>query len=270
METYRFTQDCMTGIEQIDNEHRMLFQLINQLSDALAAGNSHQVLAEMTQQLTDYAATHFAHEEAYMEKIHDPELPRQKKEHAAFTARIAQMTPSVPDAETEKQQLSGMLEYLTRWLYHHILGSDIMIGKIKGSDSEEQGDPFVYTKAYETGISMIDEEHKKLFEIIAHANEVIHAQFLHDKYDEIIQILKELREYTVMHFHDEEEYMESIQYEGLEVQKRVHEAFVDKLNSLDLSDMENRQDEYLDELLNFLLDWLKNHIMKMDKKIPQR
>ena len=99
---------------------------------------------------------------------------------------------------------------------------------------------------------------------------MIHAQFLHDKYDEIIHILKELREYTVMHFHDEEEYMERIQYEGLEAQKRVHEAFVDKLNSLDLSDMENRQDEYLDELLNFLLDWLKNHIMKMDKKIPQR
>ena len=38
---------------------------------------------------------------------------------------------------------------------------------------------------YYTGIAQIDEEHKKLFEIIAHANEVIHAQFLHDKYDEI-------------------------------------------------------------------------------------
>lgn len=270
METYRFTQDCMTGIEQIDNEHRMLFQMINQLSDALTAGNSHQVLSEMTQQLTDYAAIHFAHEEAYMEKIHDPELPRQKKEHAAFAARIAQMTPSALDEENEKKQLYEMLEYLVRWLYHHILGSDIMIGRIGASDAGTSADPFVYTKAYETGIPMVDEEHRRLFEIIAHANEVVHAQFLHDKYDEIIQILKELREYTVMHFHDEEAYMESIHYDGLEAQKRVHEAFVDKLNSLDLNDMENRQDEYLDELLNFLLDWLKNHIMKMDKKIPQK
>ena len=38
--------------------------------------------------LKDYAATHFAHEEAYMESISDPELPLQRKEHAAFTEKI--------------------------------------------------------------------------------------------------------------------------------------------------------------------------------------
>ncbi len=38
--------------------------------------------------LKDYAATHFAHEENYMREIHDPELLRQIKEHAEFTAKV--------------------------------------------------------------------------------------------------------------------------------------------------------------------------------------
>ena len=38
--------------------------------------------------LVDYAAEHFAHEEAYMESINDPELMRQKKEHTDFANKV--------------------------------------------------------------------------------------------------------------------------------------------------------------------------------------
>jgi hemerythrin len=114
----------------------------------------------------------------------------------------------------------------------------------------------------------VDEEHKKLFDIIRETNDVIHAELLHDKYDAIINILNELKEYTVIHFSDEEKYMESISYEGLELQRIAHNAFVDRLNEIDLNDMDDNQSEYLDDLIEFLLGWLINHIQKMDKKIP--
>ena len=141
-----------------------------------------------------------------------------------------------------------------------------MIGKL-GSGVEK--DPFAFTEEYWTGIELIDDEHKKLFDIIRETNDIIHAQFLHDKYDEIMRILHELQEYTERHFKDEEDYMERIGYKRIEVQKRAHEAFVDKIKKIDLREIDDNQEEYLEELIDYLLKWLSNHILKMDKKIPR-
>ena len=141
-----------------------------------------------------------------------------------------------------------------------------MIGKL-GSGVEK--DPFAFKEEYWTGIELIDDEHKKLFDIIRETNDIIHAQFLHDKYDEIMRILHELQEYTERHFKDEEDYMERIGYKRIEVQKRAHEAFVDKIKQIDLREIDDNQEEYLEELIDYLLKWLSNHILKMDKKIPQ-
>ena len=62
--------------------------------------------------------------------------------------------------------------------------------------------------------------------------------------------------------------MESINYEGLEVQKKAHSKFIEKIENINLEDVDDNQDEYLNGILNFLLDWLANHILKVDKLIP--
>lgn len=90
---YYFTDDCMTGINIVDNEHRQLFETINRISVVIADLNrpveeTMQSARKLMADLKDYAATHFAHEENYMREIHDPELLRQIKEHAEFTAKV--------------------------------------------------------------------------------------------------------------------------------------------------------------------------------------
>lgn len=72
----------------------------------------------------------------------------------------------------------------------------------------QKEDPFVFTAKYYTGIELVDREHRKLFEIIGEVNALIHNDLLHDKYDEIVRLLDELREYTKFHFEDEEAYMQ--------------------------------------------------------------
>lgn len=66
---YEFTKDCMIGIKEIDDEHKKLFDMIN---DAIAlAGKTEDVTyiaKNLIKGLKDYAAVHFAHEEAYMKK----------------------------------------------------------------------------------------------------------------------------------------------------------------------------------------------------------
>lgn len=265
---YEFTEDCLIHIDAIDDEHRRLFQMLNEaITLSQDAADVTPIANNLLASLKDYAATHFAHEEAYMESIHDPELSLQKAEHAAFTTKMNEFRLDTTSPETAKASLQGLLSYLVRWLYHHILSSDMMIGK---TQTETTADPFAFTDAYKTGIELVDDEHCRLFEIIKETNDLIHEELLHDKYDEIVRLLTELKNYTEFHFHDEEVLMERIQYPGLAAQKRAHSAFVDKLVDIDLSDLDdidNNQQTYLNDLVQFLLTWLVNHIMGMDKKI---
>jgi len=265
---FQFTEDCLTGIREIDEEHSRLFEMINQafqlLRDTKEGPLGTVEVQKLVQALREYAHVHFAHEEAYMQKIRDPELPRQKREHAAFLEKVNGI-----DLDSEeysgRKAMEELLEYLSRWLYRHILGSDLMIGKMGAVNQE---DAFAFTKEYQTGIRLVDEEHKRLFELIKEANDVVHAEFLHDKYDEIMRILEGLKEYTVLHFRDEEAYMERIAYEGLTAQRNAHQSFIDKLEGINPEELDDNQDAYLDELIDFLLSWLTNHILLVDKKIP--
>lgn len=261
---YQFTEDCLIGIQQIDEEHRMLFSLINEAAGLPAEACTPSTVSLILFRLSDYAATHFDHEEAYMREHNDPELPLQQKEHAAFTDHIQSLANQPLTEENAPAMLNEILTYLIRWLYRHILSSDMMIGKLTPAD------PFAFTAKYYTGIERIDEEHRHLFDIIRETNELIHNELLHDKYDEIVHLLDELREYTKYHFNDEEDYMEKIGYPELDAQVRAHTAFVDKLMNISLESMDeidDNQQEYLMELIDFLAGWLVNHILKMDTKI---
>ena len=88
-----------------------------------------------------------------MDEIKDPELPRQKKEHEQFKEKVNEVDLEALNDENGKEVLTELLEFLSRWLYHHILGSDMMIGQIApDSDAEAASDPFAFTDKYLTGI----------------------------------------------------------------------------------------------------------------------
>lgn len=263
---YQFTEDCVIGVEQIDAEHRKLFSMVNEAMEVLQRGaGEEQAVVELILNLRNYAVIHFRHEEEYMEKINDPELPKQKKEHAAFKEKVNSLSLDGLTGESGRTMLEELILFLARWLYRHILGSDIFIGK--GENKEEKAS-FAFTSNYEIGVPEIDAEHKQLFALIEETDRVIHSELLYDKYDQIVDIIDGLRDYTLFHFKNEETYMERIKYDGLEAQKITHQAFIDKLNEIDLFSVDENQQESLEELISFLLNWLVNHIMKMDKKIP--
>lgn len=266
---FTFTNDCLIGVETIDQEHQMLFQLIADTNTSLHSQNgSISDAIALLEKLKEYAVSHFAHEEAYMQKINDPELARQQKEHAAFTDKINSYNMSNLSEDSVRATMLELLEYLARWLVGHILGSDILIGQFS-TNTSKLAIP-VFTEEYKTGIELVDAEHKVLFDIIAKIHATIEAELLHDKYDEIMKIIDELRDYTKVHFADEEAYMESIDYDGLEKQKLLHQNFIDKMMELDYDHIDDNQDAYLYDFLGFLQNWLVNHILKVDKLIPSK
>ena len=267
---YYFTDDCLIGVDQIDEEHRGLFQLIGEIKDLLNnefIDDKYDKICVMLERLGDYAEEHFSHEEEYMETINHPELELQRRQHLQFREKMAEMDATVGGHE-QQEFLDDLLQYLVRWLYRHIIGSDLMIGKMKSVDEWKQIS-YDFTDEYLTGVELVDEEHKELFRIIGQVHEAVADDYKTDKYDDIIRLVEELRTYTKFHFKDEEEYLESVQYEGLEAQKVAHEMFVARLDEIDLNEIDAHQEEVLEELMAFLTEWLVNHILHMDKKFGQ-
>ena len=62
--------------------------------------------------------------------------------------------------------------------------------------------------------------------------------------------------------------MKEIGYEGLLQQQKMHQAFIDKIEVINLENLDDNQQECINELIDFCTSWLGNHIMKMDQKIP--
>ena len=271
---FEFTDDCKIGIEQIDKEHQHLFNLINQGLDMLHnqyVDDHYNALKELLHELESYADEHFAHEEAYMESIRDPEVIMQRTQHMFYREKIREWSfYSIAEEEQQRQLLEELLKFLAKWLYHHIIGSDSLIGKLPPLEEWMiRENPCEFTQEYMTGIGLIDKEHKVLFEILDRANRLVKDYVSGDTYDAIMEILQELKEYTVHHFADEEAYMESIHYQGLEAQKRAHEAFIARIDGIREEDVVENPGAYLESLMEFLIGWLIQHILHADKKIGQ-
>ncbi len=119
------------------------------------------------------------------------------------------------------------------------------------------------------GVESIDNEHKRLFEITDEIYQLMMDPYTPDKYDNILSVLEQLKEYTRLHFENEEKYMESIAYKYMFSQKVDHAAFIEKLENIDLDEIDTDQDKAIFNLLNFLNDWLVTHILEKDLLIVQ-
>ena len=124
-----------------------------------------------------------------------------------------------------------------------------------------------WKEEYYMGVESLDEQHKELFEIANRIYSLLKNELILDKYNRIIEIIDELKNYTMNHFQAEEEYMKSIGYKRFLSQKAAHNEFLEKMNSIDVEKIDNGHNEYLIGILDFVCDWLAQHIIKEDKLI---
>ena len=278
---FEFTEDCMTGIDMIDEEHKQLFEIINHLVDTLKedAGSEDQgELEDYIQYFIEYGKNHFAHEEAWMERHHDQELQRQRFAHQFFMNKIQSIDLMGLNDKEKRPITRDLLGYMIKWLYGHILNSDTLIGKVVHlSDApvirhneESNEDEVVYCEflpKYHTGIEQIDREHEKLFAIINDIYKLVEEDYSDERYDDVLELLDRLEEYTQTHFQHEEEIMEQNHFPELDIQRNAHTSFIERLSDRDMGEGMENPKEFLENLLDFLCAWLGNHIMKHDKKI---
>jgi hemerythrin len=114
----------------------------------------------------------------------------------------------------------------------------------------------------------IDAQHMKMVELINDMEELASLNDGLDRYDEIMAIFKELKEYTVYHFSTEESLFEKYGYDSfnVKVQKHQHQGFIEKIKAIETREIDDNQYGVLHELLDFVSQWLTNHILHTDKQ----
>jgi len=119
---------------------------------------------------------------------------------------------------------------------------------------------FPWTNSLVIGFPEIDKQHKKLVGLVNQLHQALKAK---KGAAESEKILDELAKYTVTHFAYEEELFESHGYPKTEEHKKIHKELVEKVTSFQ-KDLKSGKAGISMELMYFLTDWLKGHIMKTD------
>ena len=128
---YEFTKDYLTGIDEIDKEHARLFEIANECYDLVMddeAMDRFDKIVALLDELRSYAATHFANEEAYMERIQYERRFSERYQHLRFIQKLSEINLDDID-ENQQEYLLGILDFLARWLYGHIKVMDCRIPK---------------------------------------------------------------------------------------------------------------------------------------------
>lgn len=112
------------------------------------------------------------------------------------------------------------------------------------------------------GISLIDKQHQRLFELINN---------FHEATTNLDAILQDLLSYVDFHFKTEEKFFKEFGYEYTEEHKKEHKYYEDKVAELYRQYTENKTKEKEVGLIleEFIKDWIMHHIKISDKRYAQ-
>ena len=122
-EIFPWNRNFETGLADIDEQHKVLVDILNRLAWHFASDASEITADRVLDELLSYAAYHFQYEEqVWAAALGDSDMSRNHHDtHQMFFARI-QMLKQGHGSQEDK--LTELFDYLTRWLAFHILESD--------------------------------------------------------------------------------------------------------------------------------------------------
>lgn len=115
--------------DKLDEDHKMLFDTINDLYKVMAVGQGHLIVVEILKKLYDYTRTHFKAEEEFMKAANYDGLKIQLEQHRLFLDKIIEF---LLDAKEGSRTLHiNIALFLKEWIINHILKIDSGLKSIR-------------------------------------------------------------------------------------------------------------------------------------------
>jgi hemerythrin len=122
MAIIKWAEDYSVGVEEIDKQHKVLVQMLNDLFDAMSVGKANDVLGVIINKMVGYAQLHFSTEEKYFDAFNYEFSQEHKDEHQRFTDDVASFKKGFDSGNIVLSM--EVFRFLKDWLTRHILGSD--------------------------------------------------------------------------------------------------------------------------------------------------
>jgi hemerythrin len=109
------------NIELIDNNHKMIIDLINSMHDAILMGREEEEVENVLRSLMRYTDVHFAEEEKILVSGGYPNVSEHTFMHNKMTEQVWKMYERYEDGENITNEIMSLL---TRWVTTHIMSED--------------------------------------------------------------------------------------------------------------------------------------------------
>ncbi|MBD3311778.1 MAG: bacteriohemerythrin [Candidatus Magasanikbacteria bacterium] len=116
---------------------------------------------------------------------------------------------------------------------------------------------------YSVNVKEIDEQHKKMFDII---NRIYSLTEKSIKEDESLKVIEELIDYGNYHLDTEEKYFKKFDYPDTDSHIAQHDNYKKRVLEMKNKLEKSSDKEFYIELSNFLRDWWLGHIQNVDHK----
>ena len=124
----RLTPDLVVGFEEVDGQHRTLFQRLDAAANAAKLGDA-VALRDALAKLGDCLVAHFGAEESFMAAARYPERGRHKAAHDLFMQEFAQLTRDADAAGASVPVVQAIATRIPEWLKFHIQVNDVPLGR---------------------------------------------------------------------------------------------------------------------------------------------
>lgn len=125
MDFFPWSNDLAVGNASIDDDHRRLVRMVNDLYAAMQRGNGNEVIGKVVHNLGLYTKQHFAREEAEMQRIQYGRYAQHKLEHDKLLKEVTDLQTAF--AAGKPVMTLSVAKFLSDWLASHIKGSDMQL-----------------------------------------------------------------------------------------------------------------------------------------------
>ena len=116
------------GIHSIDDQHKKLVGMINNLYSEFYKGITDDFLKELIVELEKYTVYHFSYEEKFMKLYNYKDSKEHQEEHKKFVEEIKNYKETV--SQKNKTAVIDFATFLKNWLLKHIMGTDKRYSKL--------------------------------------------------------------------------------------------------------------------------------------------
>ncbi len=124
-----FDDILLTGVEDIDRQHRELFARIAALLDATRTRRSGEEVLRLMEYLGSYAVDHFAAEEREMDRTEYPQAEGHRLEHRQFVKELEVLRHELATEGPSVLFVIRVGNRVTEWLREHIYRTDKLLGE---------------------------------------------------------------------------------------------------------------------------------------------